>query len=54
MFSQSGTNVTISNASYNGTIAVNGSANTGFNGSWSGNNPSPTAFTLNGASCSVS
>lgn len=54
VFSQSGANVTISNASYNGTIAVNSSANPGFNGSWSGNNPSPTAFTLNGASCSVS
>ncbi len=53
VFSQSGNQVTITNASYNGTIPPNGSVNPGFNGSWSGSNPSPTAFTLNGAACSL-
>jgi xyloglucan-specific exo-beta-1,4-glucanase len=52
-FTQSGANVTVTNASYNATIAAGASVNPGFNGSWSGSNPSPTAFTLNGASCSV-
>jgi hypothetical protein len=52
-FTQSGANVTITNASYNATIPAGASVNPGFNGSWSGSNPSPTAFTLNGASCSV-
>ncbi len=53
VFSQSGNQVTITNASYNGTIPPNGTVNPGFNGSWSGSNPNPTAFTLNGTACSV-
>ena len=52
-FSQSGANVTIANLNYNGTIGANGSANPGFNGSWSGSNPNPMAFTLNGVACRV-
>ena len=52
---QSGGAVTVTNLSYNSTIAANGgSVGFGFNGSWSGSNPEPTAFTLNGTSCSVS
>jgi hypothetical protein len=47
--SQSGSHVSITNASYNGTIAPGQSVNLGFNGSWSGSNPNPTSFTLNGA-----
>ena len=47
--SQSGNQVTITNASYNGTIAPGQSVSVGFNGSWSGSNPAPTAFTLNGS-----
>jgi poly(hydroxyalkanoate) depolymerase family esterase len=54
VFSQSGNQVTITNASYNAAIPPNGSVNPGFNGSWSGGNPSPTTFTLNGATCSAS
>jgi cellulase/cellobiase CelA1 len=54
VFSQSGNQVTITNASYNAAIPPNGSVNPGFNGSWSGSNPSPTTFTLNGATCSAS
>lgn len=49
--SQSGSEVTARNASYNGTIATNGTASFGFNGSWSGSNPAPTSFTLNGTPC---
>jgi len=53
VFAQSGANVTVTNASYNGTLAPGASVTPGFNGSWNGSNPNPTAFTLNGASCSV-
>jgi len=55
-FTQSGNAVTITNASWNGSIAAGSSLGSapGFNGSWSGSNPSPTAFTLNGATCTVS
>jgi non-reducing end alpha-L-arabinofuranosidase len=54
VFAQSGANVTVTNASYNGTLAPGASVNPGFNGSWNGSNPNPTAFTLNGAPCSTS
>ncbi|MBA2394201.1 MAG: cellulose binding domain-containing protein [Ktedonobacteraceae bacterium] len=50
---QSGANVTLTNASYNATLAAGSSVNPGFNGSWSGSNPNPTAFTLNGTACSI-
>jgi Glycosyl hydrolase family 62/Cellulose binding domain len=49
---QSGANVTVTNASYNGSIATNGTASLGFNGSWNGSNPVPTDFALNGTTCS--
>ena len=49
--SQSGAAVTATNVSYNGTIATNGSASFGFNGSWTGSNPVPAAFTVNGVAC---
>ncbi|HET8844892.1 MAG TPA: cellulose binding domain-containing protein, partial [Ktedonobacteraceae bacterium] len=54
-FTQSGSNVTLTDAGYNGTIAPGATVGSapGFNGSWSGSNNSPTAFTLNGAACSV-
>ncbi|WP_431977108.1 glycoside hydrolase family 6 protein [Micromonospora haikouensis] len=50
-WSQSGQNVTATNESYNGSIASGGSVTLGFNGSWSGSNPKPTSFTLNGVVC---
>ena len=56
-FTQSGSAVTVSNLSYNGSIAAGGgtlSSAPGFNGSWSGTNAAPTAFALNGVACSVS
>ncbi|GAA4463197.1 cellulose-binding domain-containing protein [Phytohabitans houttuyneae] len=48
---QAGAQVTVSNAAYNGSIATNATASFGFNGSWTGSNPVPTAFTLNGTAC---
>ncbi len=53
VFSQSGSKVTITNASWNSTIMTNSSVNPGFNGSWTGSNPSPTSFQLNGTTCSI-
>jgi hypothetical protein len=53
IFTQVGNQVTIANASWNGTIASNGIVTTGFSGSWSGSNPSPTNFALNGVSCQI-
>ncbi len=50
--SQSGSQVTVTNASYNGSIATGASTSFGFNGSWTGSNPVPAAFSLNGAACS--
>src|SRR5690242_4957049 len=48
---QSGAAVTAVNAGYNGAVATNGTASFGFNGSWTGSNPSPTSFSLNGVEC---
>ena len=53
-YTQSGSNVAVTNVSYNGAIAPGGNTSFGFNGSWNGTNSSPTAFTLNGAACTVS
>jgi len=36
--------VTATNLSYNATVPPGGSTAFGFNGSWSGTNPPPTAF----------
>jgi hypothetical protein len=49
-----GEQVTVQNLSYNGSIPAGGSTTFGFNGSWSGSNPTPTTFTLNGTTCSTS
>ena len=48
---QSGSTVTAKNAGYNGSIATNGTASFGFNGAWTGSNPVPASFTLNGTAC---
>jgi mannan endo-1,4-beta-mannosidase len=52
-FAQSGTNVTATNLTWNGTLAPNASANVGFNATYSGSNPAPTSFTLNGSTCTT-
>ncbi|WP_374199711.1 cellulase family glycosylhydrolase [Micromonospora sp. NBRC 110038] len=46
-----GDDVTAANVGYNAAIATNASVSFGFNGSWSGTNPSPTSFALNGVAC---
>ncbi len=51
IFSQSNQDVTVSNASYNGSVAVNGTAIPGFNGTWTTSNPIPTTFSVNGNVC---
>ncbi|GHO56672.1 glycoside hydrolase family 48 protein [Ktedonobacter robiniae] len=55
-YTQSGANVTITNLSYNGSIAPGTTLSSppGFNGSWSSANSPPTSFTLNGTTCSTS
>jgi beta-galactosidase len=53
VYAQQGQTVTITNASYNSSIAAGGSVNPGFNASWSGSNPNPTSITLNGVPCTV-
>jgi hypothetical protein len=50
---QSGQNVTATNAPYNATISAGSSVTFGFQGTWISNDASPTAFTLNGASCTT-
>ncbi|SDK88865.1 endoglucanase [Glycomyces sambucus] len=43
--------VTAKNLGYNAAVATGGSVSFGFNGSWSGSNPVPAAFELNGRTC---
>ncbi|MFI2373743.1 cellulase family glycosylhydrolase [Streptomyces sp. NPDC018964] len=50
---QSGSEVSVASASYTASIPAAGSVSLGFTGSRTGANPSPTAFSLNGADCSV-
>ena len=50
-WSQSGENITVTNASWNGTLATGGSASIGANFSYTGTNTAPAAFTLNGSTC---
>nr|WP_239167861.1 glycoside hydrolase family 9 protein [Catellatospora coxensis] len=53
-WSQSGLNVTATNLSWNATVAPNASIQIGYNGVWTTANPEPTAFKVNGATCTVS
>jgi len=47
----SGEGATLTNASYNGAIASGSSVTVGFQGTWTTSDAVPTAFTLNGATC---
>jgi endo-1,4-beta-D-glucanase Y len=51
VYSQSGNSVTVNNESWNGNIPANGTTSFGFQGTYSGNNAAPAAFSLNGSSC---
>ncbi|MEV4835587.1 glycoside hydrolase family 48 protein [Nonomuraea sp. NPDC049486] len=50
-WSQSGTRVTAQNMPWNGNLATGASTSIGFNGTWSGSNPAPTSFAINGTTC---
>jgi len=50
-FSMSGENATLTNASYNGTIAAGSSVTDGFQGTFTSNDTSPTSFSVNGTAC---
>ena len=50
---QSGGAVSVTPASYTSTIAAGGSVTVGFTGTLTGANAAPTAFTLNGATCTA-
>ncbi len=52
--SQSGSQVTARNLSWNGGIATNAAVSFGFNGSWATANPAPASFALNGVTCNGS
>jgi chitodextrinase len=53
-WSASGAQVSAVNLDWNRTLAPGASTQLGFNGTWSGSNPEPPAFTLNNAACTVS
>jgi hypothetical protein len=53
-YTQSGSQVTVTNVSYNASIPTGGSTAFGFNGSWTGSNPVPASFSLNGVACTGS
>jgi O-glycosyl hydrolase len=50
---QSGENVSIVNESYNATIAPGSNTSLGFQGTWTNSDATPTAFTVNGATCAT-
>ena len=50
-WTQSGSNVSVANASWNGALGTGGSTTLGFTATYSGSNAVPTAFTLNGVAC---
>jgi len=51
-WTQSGENVSVASASWNGSLATGASAQIGANFNYSGTNTAPTTFTLNGETCS--
>jgi hypothetical protein len=50
---QTGTQVTVTNASWNGALAPGAAASFGLNGTHTGSNPRPAAFTVNGQPCTT-
>ncbi|GAB2985784.1 cellulose-binding domain-containing protein [Saccharothrix stipae] len=51
VFTQSGSTVRVRNTGYNGALGTGRSVTVGFNGTWSGVNPAPTSFTVDGVPC---
>ncbi|WP_405735531.1 cellulose binding domain-containing protein [Streptomyces sp. NBC_01537] len=52
-WTQTGSAVTVKDAGWNAALATGASTDIGFNGAYTGTNPAPTGFTLNGKSCSI-
>jgi endoglucanase len=50
-WTQSGARVTAASYSWNGSLGTNAATSIGFTGAWSGANPVPTSFSLNGTAC---
>jgi len=50
-WAQSGTTLTVNNASWNGSLGTGASTSTGFQATYTGSNPAPTGFVLNGTPC---
>lgn len=50
-WSQSGTGITVKNASYNGTVAAGAAVSTGAQFTYSGTNTAPASFSVNGTPC---
>jgi hypothetical protein len=50
-FAQTGQNATLTNASYNATIAAGGNITDGFQGTWTSSVANPTSFKINGTTC---
>ena len=50
-WSQTGAQVTAASLSYNGALPPGGSTSAGFNGTYTGSNVAPAAFTVNGMTC---
>ncbi|GAB2963210.1 cellulase family glycosylhydrolase [Saccharothrix stipae] len=53
-WTQSGSTATATNVDWNRTLGTGASTDLGFVGAWSGSNPTPTSFTLNGVACTGS
>ena len=53
-WTQSGTRVSAASMSWNGSLGKGASTSIGFTGSWSGANPVPASFALNGTTCTGS
>ena len=52
-YTQSGAAVTVTNAAYNATIAAGSQVSFGFGATYSGSNPAPASFALNGVPCTT-
>jgi len=50
---QTGAQVTVTNAGWNANLAPGASVSFGMNGTHTGSNPRPTAFTVNGSACTA-
>ncbi len=53
-WTQSGSTVTATSLGWNAVVGTNASVGLGFNGAWTGANPSPTSFAVNGTACTGS